>query len=432
MSWTEKQIRFIIQDMIAENPLACRALLEISDIEFTDKVKTMAVSLSAKPVLKINPGFCNRHLKSENDVKAVLLHEFLHVLLLHTEKYKISTPLLNIALDAIINSIIFRYKGMEYADFFRRFYEADDIRMLLKPVEDRWDYILEENHWYDINEKIYLGKYCADDLFELLTYLRSKIKTKELEEIVLLGNHEDNIEIPDKIKEILDGMMKKMDGVLIWNKPNMRGVGFERKPENHDILKFKVRKWEKSTYNLLKKSLVKDKKVKTEMTTTEISLPVLTSNDRRALARFQFSGIIPLSKTEYQTKTDSQLVSIYLDVSGSMDKELEAIISLLSHFRPYIKMPLWVFSNEVEEARFVNGKLEYKTTFGTSVSCVFDHLRKNKTKKCLIVTDGYVEKMNDLMLKDLRKSDIKVLVSADGNPDAFRKVGLPYLQLEKL
>ena len=57
MSWTEKQIRYIIQDMIEENPLACRALLEISEIVFTDKVPTMAVSLSERPVLNINPKF---------------------------------------------------------------------------------------------------------------------------------------------------------------------------------------------------------------------------------------------------------------------------------------------------------------------------------------------------------------------------------------
>jgi len=433
MKWTEKQIGYIIQDMIEENPLACRALLGISEIVFTEKVPTMAVSLSARPVLNINPKFCNQHLESENDVKAVLLHEFLHVLLRHTEKYKISTPLLNIALDAIINSIIFRYKGLEYADFFRRFYKGRGIQTLLKPipVEEFNIYLPTDGFWLDLNRKIYSGKFCADDLFELLTYLRKKITKRELLEIILLGNHDDHAKIPANIRDILDETLKKMDGVLIWSKPNLRGNDVERKSENLEIQKFKMRKWEKSTFRLLKKSLVEDKRAKTEMSSSETILPVLSSSDRRALARFNFSSIIPLSKTEYLTKTTSQRASIYLDVSGSMSSEIEAIVSLLSSFRPYIKMPLWVFSNEVEEARFVKGKLEYKTTFGTSISCVFDHLRKTKTKKCLIVTDGYVENINDSMLDNLRREDIRVLVSADGNPSIFQQVGIPYLQLEK-
>ncbi|NCC73585.1 MAG: hypothetical protein EOM06_09320 [Sphingobacteriia bacterium] len=433
MKWTEKQIRYIIQDMIEENPLACRALLEISEIVFTEKVPTMAVSLSAKPVLNINPIFCNQHLKTENDVKTVLLHEFLHVLLRHTEKYKISTPLLNIALDAIINSIIYRYKGLEYADFFRRFYKGRGIQALLKPipVEEFDIYLPTEGFWLDLNRKIYSGKYCADDLFELLTYLRKKINKRELLEIILLGNHDDHVKTPVNIRDILDNTLKKMDGVLIWNKPASRGIDIERKQENQDIMKFRMHKWQKSTFRLLNRCLVNDKRVKTELTTCETLLPVLSSHDSRALARFNFSRIIPLSKTEYLTNDNSQRVSIYLDVSGSMNSEIEAVVSLLSFFKTYIRMPLWVFSNDVEKARFVKGKLEYKTTFGTSISCVFDHLRKNKTKKCLIVTDGYVETITDSMLENLRKDAINVLVSADGNPAVFKQVGIPYLQLEK-
>jgi hypothetical protein len=40
--------------------------------------------------------------------------------------------------------------------------------------------------------------------------------------------------------------------------------------------------------------------------------------------------------------------------------------------------------------------------------------------------------MTDLMLKDLRRENINVLVSANGNPQKFMDVKIPYLQLEKL
>ncbi|MBK6771335.1 MAG: hypothetical protein IPG78_04190 [Ignavibacteria bacterium] len=188
MKWTEKQIRYIIQDMAEENPLACKALFTVSEIEFTENVPTMAVSLSSKPVLKINRAFCNNFLLTENDVKTVLLHEFLHVLMLHTEKYKICDPFLNIALDAIINAVIYRYKGIEYAGFFARYYKWEYLSFLLRPKTDDAVDVIKKS-WMEIHEKIYAGKYCADDLYELLVYLQNKVKIKDLQNIKLLGNH---------------------------------------------------------------------------------------------------------------------------------------------------------------------------------------------------------------------------------------------------
>jgi predicted metal-dependent peptidase len=429
MEWTEKQIRYIIQDMTDENPLACRALFTITNVEFTTKIPTMAVTLSKSPVLKINLEFCREHLQSENDVKAVLLHEFLHVLLLHTEKFKTSNRLLNIALDAIINSIIYRYKGMQYADFFVRFYKWEEISFLLRPKLDDDEEL--EDEWMNVHKKIYQGKYCADDLYELLVYLKDKINKKEARKITLLGNHDEE-NISDEMKELLDGILKKMDGTSIWNKPWTRGTGEKLNTEELKIIRYKKNKWEQSTLTLLKKCLMPDKKLNNETTTHKVMLPVLSSTDRRSMARFKYSGMIPISKNESTKPAQSQLANIYLDVSGSMSNEIDALISLLYHFRSYIKMPLWVFSDDVVEARFKDGKLEYESTGGTSIGPVFNHLRKNKIGKSLIVSDGYVETMTDLMLKDLRRENINVLVSANGNPQKFMDVKIPYLQLEKL
>ncbi len=46
MNWTEKQIKNIVQDLSEENAFACRALFQISEIIFTRKVPTLAVTLS--------------------------------------------------------------------------------------------------------------------------------------------------------------------------------------------------------------------------------------------------------------------------------------------------------------------------------------------------------------------------------------------------
>jgi hypothetical protein len=431
MNWTEQQIKYIIQDFTDENPMACRALFAITAIEFTTKVRTMAVTLAKKPVLKINLTFCKEYLLSEVDVKTVLLHEFLHVLLLHTEKYKINTPLLNIALDAIINSIIFRIKGMEYAGLFMRIYPWEKMSFLLRPrPEDSSQYRTIEPEWHDVHEKLYRGKYCADDLYELLVYLEEKKNKGAIDEIILIGNHSGE-HISEEVKEILDGILKKMDGALIWNKPGTRGAGEKLNIEEQKIVRFQKNKWEQSTLHVLKRCLLPDKKKKNEITTTEVMMPVLSSSDRRSMARYTYSGIIPISKNISTKPAESQLAHIYLDVSGSMNTEINALISLLYHFRSYIKMPLWVFSNDVTAARFRDGTLEYDSTGGTSIEPVFDHVRQNKIRKCLIVSDGYVEDIDDFMLRDLRRENMMVLVSAKGNPQKFMDMNIPYLQLTK-
>ncbi|MBK6774090.1 MAG: hypothetical protein IPG78_18505 [Ignavibacteria bacterium] len=130
--------------------------------------------------------------------------------------------------------------------------------------------------------------------------------------------------------------------------------------------------------------------------------------------------------------TAVRLATIYLDVSGSMNEEIDRLISLLHLFRSYIKMPLHVFSNQVEDASFVKGKMVYTSTHGTSIGPVFDHMRKHRIRKSLIVTDGYVEKMDEKMLRGLQKNKIKLLVSATGNPEQFSQLGLAYCQLKDI
>ena len=85
--------RSLLQETIDENPLACRAVLSLCRIDFTESVQTLAVSLGRPSVLHVNLGFLQRHCETEKHVKAVLIHEFLHILLGHTLKFKKMTPI---------------------------------------------------------------------------------------------------------------------------------------------------------------------------------------------------------------------------------------------------------------------------------------------------------------------------------------------------
>ncbi len=429
MNWTEKQMRYIILEMAEENTLACKALFCISRIRFTREVKTMSVNLSRHPELLINLDFCRQHLQRESDVKAVLMHEFLHVILLHTEKYELSNPFLNIALDAIINAIIYRYMGMEYADLFVRLYEWEPISMLLRPAAGE-NYRPEADAWNKIHMEIYEGKYCADDLYELLLYIQSESTSAGPENILLLGQHTPT-EISGESRALLNGIMKRMNGTRIWSKSRLPGIGEAKQREERNARNRKLQNWSTVSRKMLEKCLRPDKRDKSDTAKAEIVLPAISNTDRHSLARYMYSGLIPFSVNHNLKPIPSEKATIYLDVSGSMNSEIDRIIDLLHHFRSSLKMPLYVFSNDVHEARFSNGQLVFDTTCGTSIEPVFAHIRENDISKCLIVTDGYIAPIEEYTLSGLNRKKIHLLISSEGDPGEFAKAGFPYQQLRK-
>ena len=129
------EVRGLLQELIDENPFAIRAVLKILAIEFTDTVPTLAVTNEERPRLLINLGFVREHCRTAEHVKAVLCHEFLHVLLRHTSLQGPLTPARHLALDAVINAIIHRQLGERYSDLMATFYrDAPGLMALLRPM----------------------------------------------------------------------------------------------------------------------------------------------------------------------------------------------------------------------------------------------------------------------------------------------------------
>jgi predicted metal-dependent peptidase len=95
------EVRGLLQELIDENPFAIRAVLKILAVEFTDAVPTLAVTNEERPRLLINLGFVREHCRTAEHVKAVLCHEFLHVLLRHTSLQGPLTPARHLALDVL-------------------------------------------------------------------------------------------------------------------------------------------------------------------------------------------------------------------------------------------------------------------------------------------------------------------------------------------
>lgn len=436
MNWTEAYVSRVLLDLAEENPLACRALFRITKLRFTEMVPTLAVSLSRAPQLMISRTFINANAKTEQDLKTLLMHEFLHVLLLHTEKYDLMTPLMNIALDAIINALIHRNLGATGSDLFRRMYESNNFECLLRPMESaEWPEAKEDDTrdlFCTVHEKIYKGEYVAEDLHELLEYLYSRGLIRGVPKLILIGNHEARESINPSNRKLLDGILGRMDGTGIWRRVRERGIAEQKEGVLRQIGRQKLERWMRQTEKILDACMHDDPQGKKVLHPEEHLMPVLGTRDRRAALRYTWSGIIPLSRHEHRKARPAQSVNVYLDVSGSMNDEIDRIILLLRRYRDRIRKPLWVFSNAVSPAVFEKNGLRYDSTGGTSIECVLDHIRKTKSKKNLIVTDGYTESITPDMLNGVAIGGLYAIISANGNPEKLEEHHINCIQLEEL
>jgi len=106
-------------------------------VEFTPAVQTPAVSLGNRSVLQVNLDFVREHCETEDHVHALLMDEFLHILLGHTVNIQRMTPALDIALDAVINAIIHRTCGASHSSLMASYYAgAKGPLRLLRPMTD--------------------------------------------------------------------------------------------------------------------------------------------------------------------------------------------------------------------------------------------------------------------------------------------------------
>ena len=78
---TEDRFRDLVVELVDENPFAIRPVLKVLDIVFTKAVPTLAVTCEDRPRLLVNLEFLNVHCRTDQHIKAVICHEFLHVVL---------------------------------------------------------------------------------------------------------------------------------------------------------------------------------------------------------------------------------------------------------------------------------------------------------------------------------------------------------------
>lgn len=451
---TPQRFRTLLAELIDENPFAIRAVLKILEVEFTERVPTMAVTREQRPRLLVNLTFVKEHCVTDDHVKAVICHEFLHVLLCHTEDKRPLTPARHLAFDAVINAIIHRSLGPSFSSMIGKYYaEAADIRRILRPMNSEELRLTEKLRsklpdWVLAWQSLYSGLLVAEDIEQLAERLDkaagSPTQTTASPFVLepggldstdgYLGNHDDlGRGLPGELRDALEQSMREMNGSGIWRSPKSCGVGANPYEALFIAKDEPMRRWRNRTLELLKRHLEPDRRSRArEDVPHEYVMPVLSPRDRRAFVRSLWTPFIPEAAWSATVPKHTATANVYLDVSGSMCAEMPQIIALLGRLSRYIRRPFWAFSNCVAPAVIKNGQLVASTTGGTSMASVLEHLAQTRPATAIVITDGYIERLCPSLVKNVAGVRLHALVTRDGSPAELRRAGIPYTQLEKV
>jgi len=160
---------------------------------------------------------------------------------------------------------------------------------------------------------------------------------------------------------------------------------------------------------------------KISYTPTDTVLPYRSSVDRRAEVLSAAGGdpFFFRAVSNQAGLSRSEKVHVYLDVSGSMDGVVralyEALIPLLDRIAPKVHL----FSTAVADighSELRRGVLA--TTGGTSIEVVTRHILKEKVRKALVVTDGWVGTIPSSHVEKLNKAKVRLqgVITKPGDP----------------
>ena len=435
----------LVRELIDENPFACRALLQVVSVEWSKEVPTAAMSCGAHPRMMVNPQFVEAHCRTDAELKALLMHEFLHVLLRHTEGRGPASDEQHIAWDAVINAIIHRSMGPACSALMSRYYANEKgARLLLRPprpgekpegVGREGDPDTISGPWLGLYQH---GTVVADDIEDLARELKHAHSRDP--DTLLLGNHDATEAVSPEalmgnpVHEALQRALSTMNGSGIWRGPPPWSLAAELTALRQTQDKHAdIRRWRHDAMAVLRRHLSPDARAERQLQAeAEYRLPVLGSADRRAFSRALWSPLIPEATWLRNAPVGRGSAQVYLDVSGSMNTEMPHIVALLAQLRGLIRRPFWAFSNEVAPARIEEGRLITRTTGGTSMGCVLEHIAQTRPSAAVVVTDGWIEPITRQQAQAAGSTRLHAIVTRQGSPHALAQAGIAYTQLRRI
>lgn len=432
-------------DAIIGRLLAClpAATLEmetfcrLAGIKTTRDIPTAAVEVAYRPRLLLNPDFIAQRCQRDEHLFLLVMHELWHIILAHTRLYPRPTMAHNIAFDAIINAALtHQFPQPEFRGFFESINQADIFPgCLLRPPEGY------PNHpqyppdvppgTLGIMQRLYpppgsaqhISKPLYREILDLLqNYIRDMIaQGKMMVEPVLIGDHDGDQEGQTLLDPIMrEGMRRIMDSLpRSLMQSGKRGSG-SAMSDRYSAVSAATEDARRVFSRVLQRCL--GPRYGAQRRRSRLPIPGMSGNsvipnahDRMAAAR-QMLGVQgmlwgqPGSVKARVPETPSRS-HVYLDVSGSMNNWLPALIGLLIPYVVKGRAAVFQFSTGVEKLTLNDlrrGKL--RTTQGTDINAVMQHLLSVQppVRSALILTDGFTGKPSEEHVRLMQERRIRL------------------------
>jgi predicted metal-dependent peptidase len=411
--------------------------------KFKHIVSTMAIDDFG--TLYVAEEYVNKHLKSIDDLKAILMHELFHQVLgdlKSMKSFKKNDPDLglkqlavNIAADCRINAFLYYFLDENKLDntVFDRMYAT------IKDEFEVSDFLLEllhKNSTFSSDErkkkecipliKIHTDLYSPgvnrqisfqETYNHVLNYLMSeqekygKLLSKLTDQ--LIGNHKfdpsnpgidkqlgqdpdedtDGNDLPedgdgdeedagDLLSDIVNGKGDKPPGVSNTAYTSILNEA-QGIDEKIDLEIFKRLSFDNLFANTRMTNITKIKNL--------VKMPRIPTKLAKRDYFLLMNGVDPLlwynpAYTELKVK---RMLPIYLDVSGSMYSCLPEIIKLITNISETDLEYVWGFSNKIYKHTMEDLKNQrIKSTGGTDFDCILDHAIQQQYRNIVVITDG--------------------------------------------
>ena len=399
-------------DCLPAGRYALAGMLRLLDVVETDAVPSAAVECTAQPRLLVNPAFMAKHAATPEKLMMLVLHEVHHVLLGHTRRLPSETEADNFVFDCVINALLCRmFPQPEYTALFRHFYPEDHFPACLLRPADGWHpsrtdsplpkALRRRRPGMSAARSVYRCLYSSEGAsYEEVRSILPVLGAIDLSGMRLLGDH-------DRSREGLSGddatafAQAVADLVRHWPTPPqpLRGqsldgmlrtrlTGSHREPGNRARLRSLILKL--ADLRVPGRGPMREQ---SSPQTVETPMPTL---DRRVIVSRSL-GMTPLlfrSDVAVQRRRRmGERVHLYLDVSGSMDAVMQAVYGAVLDCQAWVAPQVHLFSTKVVDVGLTQLRRGLcSSTSGTDIDCVVDHMQRNRVRRAVILTDGWVGK----------------------------------------
>jgi len=391
---------------------ALAALLRLLDIVESDSVPTAAVECRIQPRLLINPGFAEKHAATPEQLLMLVMHELHHVLLGHTTLFETTTATDNFVFDCVINALISRmFPQPEHLRFLTGYYSDRAYPECLLRPPAKWNGRSVTTLPRAIRELPPKRRDRVAELYRSL-YSEAGVTYEEVREVFpglldeddvaavpLVGGHgadgttkgdfnNGSPVILDVVRSVVEEWPRPPEpirGCSLAELLHEAEIAARRVPDNRALLRALLwRIGDRGTRRQMRR-MADD---------TAIAPTPLPRFDRRSvvLRALGTRQLLYAGGTTLRRLTAAgEKVHVYVDVSGSMDGIKGAVYGAVIDCREWVHPRIHLFSNRVCDASLAEiRKGIVRTSGGTDIACVAEHMVANKVRRACIITDGWV------------------------------------------